>query len=169
MFRFPARRFAARASVVAGIAFGAAAVLPGCFGHECEGDQVDYGLSMNEGDFIDMDTWESGPVDGKWLKTPPERTWVVHVPSWASQGREPNEFMAYVSADEKPNASGSSSNWTLGSGNLVIFEQASPGTVRVRNDTCASWYFRVVLRAAAAGTDAGATRPASLDRPSWGG
>jgi hypothetical protein len=149
------RAFGCASAAVAAIA------VPGCFGRECDGITAEWGLAPNQGEFLDPDTWESSPVDGKWLKFGPKSTWVLHVPSWQASGREPAEFFAYVSSAESPNDGGDDAfpNWTLAVGNLAEFQAAFPGRVNVHNDTCSQYYVRVVLRAPLAATDAGA--PAS--------
>ncbi|HEY8079717.1 MAG TPA: hypothetical protein VIF62_36555, partial [Labilithrix sp.] len=53
-----------------------AVVIVGCYGHNCDGDVVYFGRNANEGRLLDVNTWESGPVDGVWLDFPKQRTWI---------------------------------------------------------------------------------------------
>ena len=126
--------------------------LPGCFTHACEGDVIakPFGEAAGEGHFLDDTTWESMPLDGKWLFFPGGRTWKFRVPAWERENRTFVSLAAYVSTAEVPaqvQTSGAADNWTEATGNLTEVSQVSPGNFRIDNATCSDFYVRVVAHA----------------------
>ncbi len=129
----------------------------GCAGSDCASDAATWG-SCSEGERIDVNTWESGPLTGKpWLDFHGERTWVLDPTPWMG-AREPVGFQAYLSLDPTPVTDGGS-GFAEPAGNLAILTpvQQSDGSwkVKVLNDTCAQYYLRVVLTYAAPSGDGG--------------
>jgi hypothetical protein len=140
----------------------------GCTGSDCGGDTQSWG-SCTQGERLDENTWESGPVTGAaYLDFRGERTWVLDPSLWMGS-REPIGFEAYLSLDPQPNADGGE-GFALPAGNLAEFTAAQVGgrwQVSVLNDTCAQYYLRVVLTYAA--TDAGAAASGACEATGDGG
>ena len=134
-----------------------ALVTPGCFGRECEPTFLDFGDKPGEGDFIDADTWESTTLDAPWLDFPAQRTYRFIIPQFTREGRQTYFQEALVSPSPIPNQDNCNKetppvcnapdNWTVGTGNIALFFLARNGYVNVKNDTCAHFYVRVILRA----------------------
>ncbi len=147
----------------------AAASLPlagvaGCFDHQCEGDAAGpYGEAFGEGHYVTADTWESSPIDARWMDFPPGRTWSFHLPAWDKAGRRVTFTTTYVSSADTPNAPhccGEFDNFTEAAGNLAELSNVGAGRFQIKNATCTQLYLRVVARAAApldaSAADAGA-------------
>lgn len=127
--------------VVAGVIFTA----PGCYGRNCEGGTVTYGLDAGQGEMVSDTQWESSPTVGEWLPFPRERTWIFNVDSWG--GRTPFFHVAYLSADPQPNVAGSpqSGNDTIGAGNIALYNLVTPNHLELTNDTCSDYYVRLAV------------------------
>lgn len=138
------------AARVAGLALvwalvtSAAALLPGCFGRNCEGTVEYFGRNPGEGALVNADTWESSPVGTRWLNFPRQRVWDFELRELGD--REPRTIVPYVSASPNPAESGD--NFVIGAGNLVELSGARKGHVTVKNGTCADYYLRLVVVAA---------------------
>jgi hypothetical protein len=145
-------------SAAAVVAFVGSLALPvalpasetGCAGDDCDSDTATWG-SCTQGDRIDADTWESGPVSGQaYLNFHGERTWILDPSPWMGS-REPVGFQAYLSLTALPNVDGGG-GFTQSAGNLAEITPVQVGgvwKVEVLNDTCAQYYLRVVLTYAA--------------------
>ena len=140
----------ARARVVAVVALWAAVMggvgLVGCYGHNCDGDFLVYGRGANEGRLLDADTWESSPIDGKWLPFPKQRIWAFEMKDLGD--RTPYEIIPYVSAQNDPTHD-EGGNFTVAAGNLTEIFAIEKGKFAIKNDTCADYSVRVVVKAAA--------------------
>jgi hypothetical protein len=126
------------AIVVGGVGLGS-----GCYGHNCDGDVQVYGRNPNEGELVNADTWESSPIDGDWIPFTKQRLWIFVMRDLGD--RTPYKIDTFISAEKNPHAA--NGNWTLGSGNLSEQSGVGPGTIAVKNDTCADYYIRVVAEA----------------------
>lgn len=129
------------ASVTAAIA-----IVPGCYGRNCDGSTENFGDKPGEGRMIDEDTWESAPIDGKWLFYPGARIYFFNVPALGD--RKPYDIRAYLSPVEDPNVfhpERPPNNFTLGGGNLTELSGVDRNRFVVRNGTCADYWMRVVV------------------------
>jgi hypothetical protein len=59
--------------------------------------------------------------------------------------RTPYLVDTFISAEPNPHAA--NGNWTLGSGNLSEQSGVGPGTIAVKNNTCADYFIRIVAHA----------------------
>ncbi|MBX3212860.1 MAG: hypothetical protein KF850_12555 [Labilithrix sp.] len=121
----------------------AALAAPGCYGRNCEGGLEVFGANEGEGEMIDEDTWESGPMNGTWLWFPRQRTYIFDLRVLG--GRVPYNVYPYISASPDPMTVGP--NGTIGSGNLALLSSIGPNRVDVRNDSCSDYYLRLVVEA----------------------
>jgi hypothetical protein len=141
----------------AALAVGAAAyATSGCVDKRCDPTSGAYGAAAGEGALVDANTWETTPArDVPWLFFGPERLWTFDLRSLAGP-RDVVNVEPYVSESEHPWESGQ--NFAVAGGNLAEFRIAEPGVLEVRNNTCATYYLRLVveLAPATAATDAGA-------------
>ena len=133
---------------------GAALVAPGCYGRNCEGRADVFGREPGEGSLIDEDTWQSSPMDGKWLPFPRQQLYFFELRELGD--RTPAVVVPYVSPVEEP---ARSFNATIGGGNLTELSGIAPGRVAVKNGTCADYYLRVVVMAPPRPPDAGLLAP----------
>jgi hypothetical protein len=104
-----------------------------------EGGSTDAALS-----YYESDSW-----DGPYLKFPPQRTYDFH----HGLGRRPFAVLSYVGFNESPLGNGNG-NISEAAGNEVIIEWVDEQVVRVRNDTCETFYLRIVALAADEAADA---------------
>jgi hypothetical protein len=89
--------------------------------------------------YYESDTW-----DGPYLKFPPQRTYDFH----HGLGRRPSAVLSYVGFSESPlGSSNGNGNISEAAGNEVIIEWVDEQVVRVRNDTCETFYLRLVALA----------------------
>ena len=139
---------------------GAVVAIAGCYGHNCDGDVVNYGRGADEGRLLDANTWESSPIDGRWLDFPKQRAWVFDLHELGD--RAPALVLPYVSAQADPLHEGGS-NFTLGSGNLTEISGADKGHVTIHNGTCADYYLRLVVVAAPEPSAPSPTAPSAAD------
>ena len=118
---------------------------PGCYGRNCEGGTVTYGLDAGQGEMLSDTQWESSPEDGHWLPFPRERTYIFDVEAWG--GRIPFIKVGYLSAEEQPNVIGSpqAGNDTIGAGNITLFNNSTPNHIEVTNDTCSDYFLRLAV------------------------
>lgn len=167
------RRVLALGALWLSISAGALAA-PGCYGRNCEGTVETFGVDTDQGEMIDENTWESGPIDGTYLPFPRQRAYIFDIRSLG--GRIPFRVEPYLSASPEPMKSG---NFINGSGNLAIFSNALPNRVDIRNDSCSDFYLRLVVEAKPlppelpavddGGADAGTVDAADDDAGSDGG
>ncbi len=134
-------------------ALATAAVTPACLTRACDPSQELYGLKEGEGRLLDEDTWESSPLDGKWLPYPHQRTWVLFYGAYM-KGRTPSSVEVFLSADERPNQAGS--NFTQGGGDVVKMYNVTSDSMGLVNGTCADYFVRVVVKAPRFPAEAGA-------------
>jgi hypothetical protein len=120
---------------------GGMVALPGCYGHNCDASTGVYGTKPGEGRMIDENTWESSPMDGKWLHFSSQHIWYFEVPALGD--RTPFRIETYISPVEDPNHT--FSNFTMAGGNLGELSGVGPNRFVVRNGTCAEYFVRVVV------------------------
>lgn len=131
----------------------------GCYGRNCEGEVTYFGRVAGEGRMVSPDDWESMTWNEKWLPFPRQRVWVIEMKELGP--RTPFKINVYLSAQENPGAE--DGNLTQGGGNLTEISGIRPGTMTVKNGTCADYYLRVTAEAsplppaptASTATDAG--------------
>lgn len=121
-----------------------------CYGHNCDPSSDIYGLKSGEGQLAADDIWESTPEESDAIPYTRERTWFFKLPM--ATDREILEVIPYVRADSNINVTGG--NETIGSGNLAEISGVGPGQFAIRNDTCADYFIRVVVRLAPVGPTA---------------
>lgn len=110
-----------------------------CYGHNCDGSSVRYGINPGEGDLLTPNTWESNPGQGDFLPYPRQRTIFFEAPFGDGVFAT---VLSYISADQNPVSVGG--NDTLASGNVVETTNFPSGAFAVHNDTCADYFIRVV-------------------------
>ncbi len=133
---------ALRVAVLVGVwiaVMGAASLVPGCYGRNCDVSVEIYGNDPGEGQMIDDVTWQSNPVEGGWLPLPGNRIWVFQVPQL--MGKRHRMIMPYVSGSPAPLDAGA--NYTIGSGNGTVIVPFPDGSFWVQNATCADYFVRV--------------------------
>ena len=140
-----AKRSLLWASGVAITAALLAPFMPACFTRACDGDSVDFGKNPGEGMLIDQDTWQSSPIDGKWIPYPHKRYY--HFDVGPSLGlRTPQDIRVYIAAVEQQNTDGA--NFAEAAGSLAEYSYIYPGTVSIYNNTCADYYMHVQIKVA---------------------
>jgi hypothetical protein len=125
---------------------GGMLALTACYGENCNGSSGGYGNKPGEGRMIDENTWESSPMDGKWLHFSSGHIWFFEVPELGE--RTPFRVETYLSPVEDPNVfhpERAPSNFTMGGGNLAELSGVGPNRFIVRNGTCAEYFVRVVV------------------------
>jgi hypothetical protein len=135
---------------------GGMLALPGCYGENCNGTAGSYGSKPGEGRMIDENTWESTPMEGKWLHYSSGHAWFFEVPALGD--RTPYSIETYISPVEEPNRS--VSNFTMAGGNLAELSAVGSNRFVVRNGSCAEYFVRVVAHVPARPTD---DVPAAVD------
>ena len=120
---------------------------------QCSSSFVEYcgtgagGDTTCQGHIIDATHWESGPQNGNFLPYGPEQLYHLNFRDAQTgqvlSGELANAFVE-VSASQKGNAPGN--NWIPCGDQLcdITYDQNQSGMF-VRNDTCASYFFRVVV------------------------
>jgi hypothetical protein len=107
------------------------------------GDKSDPAVVYEGGSTDDaLSYYESDSWDGPYLKFPPQRTYDFH----HGLGRRPYAVLSYVGFSESPLRDGNG-NISEAAGNEVIIEWVDEQVVRVRNDTCETFYLRLVALA----------------------
>jgi hypothetical protein len=167
-------------AVAAGVVGAGAIAAPsttGCYGKECEGDFQFHG----PGSLIDPDTWQSTPLNSKWLRHSHRRTWLFDTSLLGN--RTIDWYIVYVSPGEEPNRipppGVDPDNFTIAAGNLAVVKMMRSDGCRVPprweidknlqscmyvvNDTCADYYVRVVAHAAPFPRDGGADAADATD------
>jgi hypothetical protein len=136
-------------AVLWAVVTGAMLIVPGCYGENCNGSAGNYGVKPGEGRMIDENTWESTPIDGKWLHFSSGHIWFFDVPALGD--RIPYHITTYISPIEEPNTFGPDKpvgNFTVAGGNLAELSGVGPNRFVVRNGTCAEYFMRVVAEVA---------------------
>jgi hypothetical protein len=170
------RKAAVGAATLVALGAPLAPATTGCYGRECDGDFQYYG----GGSLVDPDTFQTTPMNAKWLKHSHRRLWMIDTSVLGE--REIDWYVAYVSPGEEPTRvpppNVEPDNFTIASGNAAIVKLLRGDACRpppnwepdprikscffVQNDTCADFYLRVVVHAkplppaADAGSDAAA-------------
>ena len=135
------RRLVALVALWASVTGGMLA-LSACYGENCNGTSGGYGTKPGEGRMIDENTWESTPMDGKWLHFSSGHIWFFEVPALGD--RIPYSIETYISPVEEPNKS--PSNFTMAGGNLAELSGVGSNRFVVRNGSCAEYFVRVVVQ-----------------------
>lgn len=143
---------------------GGMLVMPGCYGRNCEGTSGLYGMKPGEGRMIDENTWESSPMDGRWLHYSSGHIWFFEVPALGD--RTPYRVETYLSPIEEPNVfkpDRAPSNFTIAGGNLAELSGVGPNRFVVRNGTCAEYFVRVVVEVPPRPTQIAPGTPGDVD------
>lgn len=119
-------------------------VASGCYGHNCDGTGADFGQRPGEGQLIDENTWQSGPIDGPWLPFPKRQTYFFNLNALGAD-RVPTLILPYVSAQSDPLRE--AGNLAVAAGNLAEISGVDKGRVTVHNGTCADYFLRLVVMA----------------------
>lgn len=110
-------------------------------------DPIDYSQGTTSGK-----VYETSPATGEWLHFPPGRRFRLH----HGLGTDQLSVDASVAFSEhplhRPEGGDDAGAWDVGNtspaaGNEVIVERQDADAVQVRNDTCATYYLRVVVTA----------------------
>jgi hypothetical protein len=123
------------------VLFGAAG--PGCRtscddAEEGPAEAVTSGITDASGS-----VFESTPWDGAYHEFRPQKRYeFLH----GLTGR-PRIVQAFVAFTERPIEDGENGNVSEAAGNVVIFEGVDATSIRVRNDTCETFYLRVAASA----------------------
>ena len=133
----------------------AVAAASGCYGRNCEGEVTYFGRNLGEGRMANADEWESMPYDSKWLPFPRQRVWGLVMKDMGL--RTPFKIDVSLSAQENPIAE--NGNFVPGGGNLTEISGVGPGTMTVKNGTCADYYLRVTAEARPVPTGATPSTP----------
>jgi hypothetical protein len=88
---------------------------------------------------LEEGTFESVPWDGKWDHFPPKKRYEFR----HGLGGTPLHVTTYVGFADPPIGSAGYGNSAEVAGNIVIIEAVTPEYIRVRNDTCETFYLRV--------------------------
>jgi len=164
-----------RKRLVASLAFGLAivpalATAPAaCFPQgQCDFTSAEYcapGDTSCAGHLIDPYTWESGPIDGAWLDFRHNKTWLLHFRDGVTQQTIQGtvyEPLVWIAPEAEASAPGG--QYVTAGGNLAEWSTASDATsLNLHNDTCADYFFRVVVHASPDGTPPDAGADASQD------
>jgi hypothetical protein len=129
-------------ALLAGALLCVSGVGPGCKTSCDNGDDSDDPPVVYDGGSRDeaLTYYESDSWDGRYLRFPPQRTYdFVH-----GLGRPPTAVMSYVGFSETPLGTNGNGNVSIAAGNEVIIEWVDDSIIRVRNDTCETFYLRVV-------------------------
>ena len=86
--------------------------------------------------------FETVSITEEWADFSHQRMLVIKLPSGVSKGV--TSVLAYVSPTALP-TSDPYASFALAAGNLAVVSVDAPDTIRVRNDTCADYFARVVI------------------------
>ncbi len=120
----------------------------GCFDGSC--DDQESRTQPGSGRLVDADTWESGPIDGEWLRY--DHRMLIAFDTSLLGPRLPDSVLVYISADKRPLQGGS---FTIAGGNVADISIGGPGAVYVKNNSCAEYYIRLVVHAPPQAPDGG--------------
>lgn len=136
---------------------------PACTGHEWDETDKAKARKAREGccagRLLDDRTWESGPIHANWLTYDGQAFWAMHLRDAATGAKLDPDRVSSIDVFLASDTAGGDA--TLGAGNLSEAQICNNsyfcplGAAMVRNDTCASYFVRVVVHATAPG-DAGA-------------
>lgn len=135
-----------RAWLTRALLCGVLASLPstngGCSTSCDDGDSYDDPPVVYDGGYRDdaLTYYESDTWDGPYLHFPPKRTYDIH----HGLGRRPVHVSSYVGFNDFPLGSHGNGNIAEPAGNIVIIEYVDDQFIRVRNDTCETYYLRIV-------------------------
>jgi hypothetical protein len=101
----------------------------------------------------DSHTYESTAYEGEWLHYPSQRRFEFP----HNLGTTNYQIQAFVAFSARPVASDglSISDIAVASGDILVIEQKTENTLRVRNDTCSEEYLHIRVTADPTDTDAG--------------
>ncbi len=87
--------------------------------------------------------WRSTEWGDVWLQLPAKRHYRLH------HGLNTTDYepMAWVSFDERPATADGEGDFSVASGNQVVFSKLEANTLELQNDTCSDLYVMVRLRA----------------------
>lgn len=110
------------------------------------------------GRLIDPSTWESGPISSNWLPFAGQYYWGMRLRDAKTGAVLPSDRILDITVYVASYLDGSDS--TLAAGNLGEAQVCTDSQkctlgLNVRNDTCASYFVRVVVHAAPGPADAG--------------
>lgn len=88
--------------------------------------------------------YESAPWDGDYQKFAPQKRYEFR----HGLGGVPKEVTTYVGFHKTPIGESEFGNVAEVAGNIAIIERVTSESIRVRNDTCETFYLRVVASAA---------------------
>ncbi len=123
---------------------------PACQNCDTSGDPIDYTEGITD---PTRTSYESTPLNGEWLHFPPGRTYDLRH-NLRDDPNGPLLVQSYVSFKSRLSEGAGSTtenpnNFSESAGNQVVYESTEkPQTIRVRNDTCADFYVRIVAMVA---------------------
>ena len=123
--------------------------LPSCQTKACDGTLEIFGDKPGQGQFVDVNTWQSNPNGDLWLPYPAQRTWLLIPPGVTGPGGRPLKYsLVYISPAINPNRipgpNEGGDNFTLATGNVATVTYRTDA-VFVHNDTCSDYFVRIVL------------------------
>jgi hypothetical protein len=116
---------------------------------QCDSVFVEYcatGDQNCQGHIIDATHWESGPLSGSWLGYGPEQIYLMHFRDAVTGDEISGDIMnidGFVGAVTNPDTPGN--NFAPCAGNLCEYTTNDSSSFFVKNDTCSSEFFRVVV------------------------
>jgi hypothetical protein len=121
------------------VVLGALLTLPACGTCDTDGQTP---VRYTEGTTnADTTRYETNPIDGRYLDFPAGRVYdLAH-----DLNQTPSVVLSYLSFSAEPTSG--HGDFAESAGNQVVVERVDDEVVRVRNDTCADMYLRVVLEA----------------------
>ncbi len=128
-------------ALTAGLASLAA---PACFGDACKRTDEIY----DKGSLLDENTWQSTPLDRRWLPYPPARVYqFYYAEHFKARGLTPDWVQVYISADQTDRDSPDyrDVNFTIAGGDVAKIYNVTGESLFLQNGTCADYYVRVVV------------------------
>ena len=143
-------------SAFRGFGLVSACLLSFCFTSACQtscgaGNQTP--IVYADGIKIESHSYESTAYEGEWLHYPSQRRFEFP----HNLGTMNYQIDAYVAFSSRPvsNDGLGNSDIALASGDILVIEQKTEKTLRVRNDTCSEEYLYIRVTADSTDTDAG--------------
>jgi hypothetical protein len=94
--------------------------------------------------FPDVIYWQSAPQDAAFLNYGAEQVWHMHFRD--AQGRSTSGTLSNLLVQVSASQQGNATNWIVGADQLVEPTMDADGAgITIRNDTCGSYFFRVVV------------------------
>lgn len=134
-----------------GVALFCSLLASGC-AHDCKTDDADDPVRYDGGTNA-ADVYETSGWDGPFLHFPPGRRYVL----LHGLGQTPADVAVYLSFSSRGLDPDAGTNMAPSAGNQAVIESVTASEIRVRNDSCAEFYLRVVASSPTgdAGTEAG--------------